>query len=103
MQRMMQKYRLTKLAEKDLAGIWRYTLENWSREQADKYLNGLLNACADIAKSPVTLGQPYGYVRDGYRKYSFGRHVIFYMVLEDGSTLISRVLHERMDYDRHLG
>ena len=37
MRRMMQKYRLSRLAEKDLAGIWRYTLENWSREQAKSY------------------------------------------------------------------
>lgn len=102
MRRMMQKYKLSRLAEKDLAGIWRYTLENWSREQANKYLNDLLSACAYIAESPDTLGRPYGYVRDGYRKYSVGRHVIFYMVLEDGNTLISRVLHERMDFDRHL-
>ena len=98
----MQSYRLSKLAEQDLAGIWRYTLENWSRKQADKYVTGLLKACSEIANAPDTLGQTYAHVRDGYRKYLYGRHVIFYKVMEDGGTLISRVLHERMDFDRHL-
>lgn len=102
MQRMMQKYRLSRLAENDLADIWRYTLDHWSREQANKYVTGLLNACADIAKAPESAGRPYGYVREGYRKYPYGRHMIFYRILEDGSPLISRVLHERMDYERHL-
>lgn len=98
MQSMTRRYKLSKLAEKDLAGIWRYTVDNWSREQANKYVNGLLNACADIARAPESVGRPCEYVREGYRKYPFGRHIIFYKILEDGSTLISRVLHEQMDF-----
>ena len=98
----MRKYRLSRLAEKDLAGIWRYTLDNWSRDQANKYVKGLLNAFAVIERAPESVGHPYEHVREGYRKYSYVRHVIFYKVIEDGSTLITRVLHERMDFDRHL-
>ena len=102
MQSTMPKYRLSKLAEKDLAGIWRYTLDNWSREQANKYVNGLLNACAHIAETPESAGRSFEHVREGYRKYSYGRHVLFYQIQKDNSILISRVLHERMDFDRHL-
>lgn len=98
----MRRYKLSKLAEKDLAGIWRYTVDNWSREQANKYVNGLLNACEDIARAPESVGSSYEYVREGYRKYPYGRHIIFYQIMEDGSALISRVLHERMDFERHL-
>ena len=98
----MRRYRLSKLAEKDLAGIWRYTVDYWSREQANKYVNGLLNAFTEIAKAPESVGRSYEYVREGYRKYSYGRHIIFYIILDDGSTLTSRVLHERMDFDRHV-
>ena len=98
----MSRYRLSKLAEKDLAGIWQYTLEHWSREQANKYVNGILNACADITRAPESVGRPYEHVREGYRKYLYGRHVLFYKIMEDGSALISRVLHERMDFDNYL-
>lgn len=48
----MKTYKLSKQAEKDLTGIWQYTLETWSREQANKYLEGLLNAFSMIAKAP---------------------------------------------------
>ena len=98
----MSKYIISKLAEKDLTGIWQYTVANWSQEQANKYVGGLLNTCSEIASNPEAHGQPYEYVRAGYRKYAYGRHVIFYKVLEDGNILISRILHKRMDFDRHL-
>ena len=102
MQSMKQRYALSKRAEMDLANIWRYTLETLSREQANKYLQGLLNACSEIAISPNFLGRPYDHVRSGYRKYPYGKHVIFYQMQDTGRVLIIRVLHEKMDFDRHL-
>ena len=98
----MQKYRISKLAEQDLIDIWNYTLDNWSQDQATTYVSGLLNAFAKIAISPDQLGRSYEHVRSGYRKYPYGHHVIFYLIQPDGLPLISRVLHERMDFDRHL-
>lgn len=99
---MMPKYKLSKQAEKDLSSIWRYTVEEWSRNQADKYVNGLLMAMEDIAKDPTSMGRSYEHVRIGYRKYMWGKHVIFYTIQNDGTTFITRILHEKMDYDRHL-
>lgn len=99
---MKQKYVLSRRAEKDLANIWRYTVDTWSREQANKYISGILQACSDIANEPAFLGRSYDHVRSGYRKYPFGKHVIFYQIQTSGSVLISRILHERMDYDRYL-
>ena len=32
MRSMNQKYKLSKLAESDLTGIWRYTAETWSQD-----------------------------------------------------------------------
>ena len=98
----MQKYTLSKQAEKDLSEIWHYTVVHWSREQADKYVNGLLDACSIIAKAPDKLGFSYDSVREGYRKYPYRKHIIFYKIHIDGSTFISRVLHEKMDYKRHI-
>ena len=99
---MTPSYKLSKRAEKDLAGIWRYTLDTWSRDQANKYLNGLLHACEEISKAPAFMGRSYEHVRCGYRKYPWGRHVIFYQIQRDGAVLKSRILHEKMDFDRHL-
>ena len=102
MRRMKKIYELSKQAEKDLTGIWQYTLETWSREQADKYIAGLLNAFSAIAEAPEKVGRSYEYVRAGYRKYPFERHIIFYKILPGGTPMIVRVLHERMDIDKHL-
>ena len=99
---MKQRYALSKRAEMDLANIWRYTLETWSREQANKYLQGLLNACSEIAISPNFLGRQDDHVRSGYRKYPYGKHVIFYQVQDTGRVLISRGLHMMMDFGIHL-
>ncbi len=102
MRSMTQKYALSKRAERDLIGIWRYTVDTWSKDQANKYLNGIMAAFEEIAKAPAFLGSSYDHVRSGYRKYPIGKHVIFYQIQASGVVLISRVLHEKMDYDRHL-
>jgi len=39
----MAKYIISEWAKKDLVGIWQYTLETWSEEQAIRYYNELLD------------------------------------------------------------
>ena len=48
----MSKYELTNKAVEDLTGIWEYTIEKWSEQQADRYYNLLLDSCQDIADNP---------------------------------------------------
>jgi toxin ParE1/3/4 len=40
-------------------------------------------------------------IRPGYRKYPAGSHVLFYRLLPDGIDIV-RILHRRMDFERHL-
>jgi len=40
--------------------------------------------------------------RAGYRKLAAGSHVLFYRVMSEGDIDVARVLHRRMDVDRHL-
>ena len=40
-------------------------------------------------------------IRAGYLKYSVGQHLIFYRQADAGLDII-RILHQRMDCDRHL-
>jgi len=92
-------YRLRPLAEADLEGIWTYTEERWSPEQADSYVRGLLDAFAGLAAG-TKVGRPAD-VREGYSKYVVGSHVIYYVQGEDGIEVV-RVLHGRMDVSRHV-
>ncbi|NRD20278.1 type II toxin-antitoxin system RelE/ParE family toxin [Winogradskyella eckloniae] len=97
----MAKYQLTNKAVADLNGIWEYTVENWSENQADRYYDMLLDICQDIADNPE-LGKSY----DGIKSDLFGlkanRHVIFYRKSEVNPIEITRILHERMDLKRRI-
>ena len=54
----MPKYKLTNKAVVDLSKIWEYTFEVWSEKQADKYYDGLISNCEEIAENP-DLGKNY--------------------------------------------
>jgi toxin ParE1/3/4 len=97
----MAKYELTNKAVEDLTGIWEYTIEKWSEQQADKYFNLLLDSCRDIANNPE-LGKNY----DGITKDLYGlktnRHIVFYRKRINQPIEITRILHERMDLKNRL-
>jgi toxin ParE1/3/4 len=90
---------LTPLARADLENIWNYTADTWSPEQADKYISEFVTAFAAIAA-----GERKGRLipeRAGYLKYAVGSHLVFYR--EGEATIdVVRVLHQRMDVERHL-
>ncbi|HRC59432.1 MAG TPA: type II toxin-antitoxin system RelE/ParE family toxin [Candidatus Propionivibrio aalborgensis] len=86
-------------AEADIDGIWDYSADNWGPEQADRYTDEIRDACHALAS-----GRKQGRVvdvRPRYLKISTGSHVIYYR--DQGDRLeIVRVLHSRMDSNRHL-
>jgi toxin ParE1/3/4 len=92
-------YRLTPRAAADLEEIWRYTFETWSIEQADRYIHNLVAAFSALA-AREKIGRRAD-VREGYFKYAVGAHVIYFQE-SDASIDVIRVLHGRMDADRHL-
>lgn len=94
-----RQLRLTPLAEADLANIWHYTFEHWSAEQADRYHRDLVTTMEALAR-----GSKAGCicaVRDGYLRYAAAAHVVYYRETESTVDVV-RVLHQRMDVERHL-
>ena len=96
----MAEYRLTPRAERDLEEIWRYTAEQWSSEQAETYVDGLIDAMEILAENP-SRGRVADDIRKGYRRRNAGAHVIFFKLADDGIVIV-RVLHQRMDFDSQL-
>jgi toxin ParE1/3/4 len=47
------------------------------------------------------LGRDCGDIREGYRKYPVGSHMLFYRLITDGIDVV-RILHRQMDFDRYL-
>lgn len=95
----MKRLVFSPAAVADLDHIWDYTAEKWSVEQADNYVEDIWTACRALADGLKT-GRPVE-VRAGYRKYRTGSHLVFYR--EDSRRLeVVRILHSRMDTERHL-
>lgn len=96
----MAKVRLRPKARADLVGIWDYTKEKWSAEQADDYVAGFDAAFSRLAENPLS-GPSADHVAAGYRKQVCGAHVIYYKV-KAGSIDVVRILHGRMDAPAQL-
>ena len=96
----MANYQISGKAEADLDGIWFYTAEKWSFEQAERYIDLLRNKIEEIAEHP-THGRRY-LMREGYRIIKVKSHHIYYKMLDEDTVRIVRVLHERMDAESRL-
>ena len=96
----MTSYRLSLTAQRDLSSIWDYTAEHRDVLQAETYVNEIRAAIERIAEDPAR-GRVCDEIREGYRRYGIGSHLIFYVDRADNVDVI-RVLHQRMDLTRHL-
>ena len=94
-------YTLSPKARADLDSIWDYTAERWDEDQADRYVRLIARAFSDLADGSLP-GRTADDIRDGYMKLPAGSHVIFYRRDADRGIVIVRVLHKRMDVQRHL-
>ena len=96
----MTSYILSPLAQRDLSDIWDYSNDQWGADQAERYVRTLRRAIETSAANPRR-DRPCDEVRPGYFKQSVGSHVLFYRRVE-GVMDVVRILHQRMDFDRHL-
>jgi toxin ParE1/3/4 len=96
----MSRTVLTPRAKADLDENWDYTEENWGSEQAERYIRLIGAAIQTVAASPK-LAKACHHIREGYRKYPAGSHIIFFRVVDGGIDVV-RILHRRMDFERHL-
>jgi toxin ParE1/3/4 len=84
-----------------LEQIWDYTYDRWGIDQAQGYLRELQQAIERAAANP-RIGRACDEIRPGYRKLAAASHTLFYRVTAEDIIDVVRVLHKRMDVDRHL-
>jgi toxin ParE1/3/4 len=92
-------YALSNSADRDLTDIYIYSFRTFGEAQADAYLLGLADCLQVLADNPRMGRQAY--IRPDLLCYRYGRHLIFY-VSEEKDIFIVRVLHDSMDFLRHL-
>lgn len=83
-----------------MEAIWTYSYQNWGARQAHRYLANLRDIFEELSSNP-SFGKRRDELREGLRVYPAGKHLVFYLTTEKGIDVV-RILHERMDIDRHL-
>lgn len=83
-----------------MAGIATHTLRMWGEVQMSRYIDDLQARFAKLARFPG-LGRSRDEVVPGYRSIAHGAHIVFYRTTAR-ELVIVRVLHGRMEPDRHL-
>jgi toxin ParE1/3/4 len=95
-------YKISKEASNDLEKIWLYTIETWSAEQADRYLNLIFDEIEYLCQK-ANSGSDFSHVRKDYLRSRVKSHFIFYKINEKQSELeIIRILHQQMDIENRL-
>ncbi len=96
----MAEYRLSPAAQRDLEDIFDFTVAEWGLEQALRYADLIEAACAQLASAPQT-APACDDIRPGYRRRVVQMHTIYFRIEAYGVAVI-RILHGRMDANRHL-
>ena len=95
------KYRISQQAIEDLNKIWIYTLNKWSKEQADRYYDLIIAEIEFIAENYL-VGKSAEQTRKNYRVSKVKSHLLFYRKVDNEMVEIVRILHQRMDIKKHL-
>ncbi len=95
------KYRISEQGINDLNDIWIYTLNKWSKKQADRYYDLIIEEIEFIADNFLT-GKSAEQTRKNYRVTKVKSHLIFYRKVENDIVEIVRILHQRMDIKNRL-
>jgi toxin ParE1/3/4 len=94
------KLRVAPAALEDLQDIDDYTFKKWGGEQADRYLAMLWDTFEQIMKKPEKWRlRPE--LHPDCRICFAGRHAILFRIKDD-VLQVARVLHDAMDYPRHV-
>ena len=95
-----RSYRLSPRAFEDLEDIWQYGAENWSAEQADRYVAGLATAFQMIAEMPG-LARERQEFQPPVRMHPHGSHLIVYTASDEpgrDDVVILRLLGGHQDW-----
>ena len=96
----MRRLELTEVARADLKSIRRYSTRTWGHDRTSRYMGAIRETLKGLIRGTV-LTRSRDDLRSGLQMAISGRHRIFFEV-DRARVLVIRVLHDRMDYGRHL-
>jgi toxin ParE1/3/4 len=103
------RVRLGAAAELDFANILKWTTENFGARQSRVYRDTLVRAIGELADGPDVAGsKARDEIMPGLRTLHVARqgrrgsHFLMYRVAPKSTIEIVRILHDRMDLQRHI-
>jgi len=93
-------YELSEAAARDLEQILERSVADFGLAQTEVYFQSL-KACLELLSDNPDMGDSVEDIRPGYRRFLHKSHVVFYRASKQG-ILIIRILHKRMDANKHL-
>ena len=94
----MKRYVLSAEAQMDITNIRKYTTRQWEKAQTEKYTLQLRERMRGLAANRM-LGRSRDEVKEGYRSFNEGSHIIFYRLAESAIEIIG-ILHQNMDIEQ---
>jgi toxin ParE1/3/4 len=96
----VRRLELTEIAQADLKSIRRYSHRTWGPDRTVRYMAGLRDTMKGLVAGTV-VSRNCDDVRPGLQMATSGRHCVFFETAPS-RVLVVRVLHDKMDYQRHL-
>ena len=96
----MRRLDLTEIARADLKSIRRYSNRAWGAGRTAEYMAALRDTMKRLAAGTV-ISRNRDDLKPGLQMAASGRHCIFFET-DQSRVLVLRVLHDRMDYRRHI-
>ncbi len=94
----MKTFALTIKAKADLRAIAIFTEERWGKEQRNLYIKQFDDVFQMLANAPLS-GRTCDHIKEGYRKFPQGSHIIFYKKGNKQEIEVVRILHKNMDVE----
>jgi toxin ParE1/3/4 len=91
---------LTEIARADLKSIRRYSQRAWGPDRTAQYIAALRDTMKGLIAGTV-VSRNRDDLWPGRQLATSGRHCVFFEA-DQSRILVVRVLHDRMDYQRHL-
>jgi toxin ParE1/3/4 len=96
-----RRHLLHPLAEQDIADIWADGADRWGVDQADRYFDGMVDLFDLLGEQPeISRLRPE--FRPPVRIHPYGSHVVIFVMVETGISIV-RVLHHRRNLLSLLG
>ena len=97
---MNHNIKLKPKAYHDLDNIYQYSLKEFGQAKATQYIRSLDEAFSKLVNDR-SIGIDYSDIRPKLLAYLAASHIVFFKRSEQGITVL-RVLHQSMDFNRHL-